>query len=134
MPRPTPFHSRMNPLGKPSRWEEWAGYLAPTMYDLDHLHEYNAVRTGCALFDVSPLFKYDVSGPGALDLLNRVVVRNVAKCRIGQVLYTTWCDDDGKVIDDGTVSRFREDFYRMTAARAHGRQRRWREDGRVGSR
>ena len=61
MPRPTPFHSRTHALGKASRWEEWAGYLSPTMYDLDHLHEYNAVRTGCALFDVSPLYKYDVS-------------------------------------------------------------------------
>lgn len=116
MPNPTPFHSRMSPLGKASRWEDWAGYLAPTMYALDPLHEYNAIRTGCALFDVSPLYKYDVRGPGALDLLNRVVVRDVAKCRIGQVLYTVWCGDEGKVIDDGTVSRLGEDSFRMTAA------------------
>jgi aminomethyltransferase len=86
------------------------------MYELEPLHEYNAVRTGSALFDVSPLYKYDVRGPGALDLLNRVVVRDVAKCRIGQVLYTTWCDDAGKVVDDGTVSRLSEDFFRMTSA------------------
>ena len=116
MPRPTPFHSRTHALGKASRWEEWAGYLSPTMYDLDHLHEYNAVRTGCALFDVSPLYKYDVRGPGALELLNRVIVRDVTKCRIGQVLYTAWCDDEGKVIDDGTVSRFSDETFRMTAA------------------
>ncbi len=106
----------MSALGKASRWEEWDGYLSPTMYDLDHLQEYIAVRTGCALFDVSPLYKYDVRGRGALALMNRVVVRDVAKCRIGQVLYTAWCDDDGKVIDDGTVSRLGEDFFRMTAA------------------
>jgi len=116
MPRPTPFHSRTQALGKPSRWEEWAGFLSPTMYALDHLHEYNAVRTGCALFDVSPLYKYDVRGPGALALLNRVIVRDVAKCQIGQVLYTAWCDDDGKVIDDGTVSRLGDDAFRMTSA------------------
>ena len=116
MPRPTPFHSRTRALGKASRWEEWAGYLSATMYELDHLHEYNAVRTGCALFDVSPLYKYDVRGRDALALLNRVIVRDVAKCRIGQVLYTAWCDDDGKVVDDGTVSRLSEDSFRMTAA------------------
>ena len=106
----------MHALGKASRWEEWDGYLAPTMYSLDHLQEYVAVRTGCALFDVSPLYKYDVRGPGAFDLINRVVVRNMAKCRVGQVFYTAWCDDDGKVIDDGTVFRLGEDFFRMTAA------------------
>ncbi len=116
MPRPTPFHSRIGPLCVASRWEEWSGYLSPTMYDLDHLHEYNAVRTGCALFDVSPLYKYDIRGRDALALLNRVIVRDVAKCRIGQVLYTTWCDDNGKVIDDGTVARLSADFFRMTAA------------------
>jgi aminomethyltransferase len=106
----------MSALGKASRWEEWDGYLSPTMYDLDHLQEYIAVRTGCALFDVSPLYKYDVRGRNALALMNRVVVRDVAKCRIGQVLYTAWCDDDGKVIDDGTVFRLAEDSFRMTAA------------------
>lgn len=116
VPRTTPFHSRTSALCKLSRWEEWSGYVTPTMYDLDHLHEYHAVRTGCALFDVSPLYKYDVRGPGALALLNRVIVRDVAKCRIGQVLYTTWCDDHGKVIDDGTVSRLGEESFRMTAA------------------
>ena len=66
MPRPTPFHSRMGALCKASRWEEWDGFLSPTMFDLDHLQEYIAVRTGCALFDVSPLYQYDVRGQGAL--------------------------------------------------------------------
>jgi aminomethyltransferase len=116
VPRPTAFHSRMSALGKASRWDEWDGYLSPTMYDLDHLQEYVAIRTGCALFDVSPLYKYDVRGRDSLALMNRVVVRDVARCRVGQVLYTAWCDDDGKVIDDGTVSRLAEDSFRMTAA------------------
>jgi aminomethyltransferase len=88
VPRPTPFHSRTSALGVASRWEEWDGYLSPTMFDLDHLQEYIAVRTGCALFDVSPLYKYDVRGRDAPALMNRVIVRDVAKCRVGQVLYT----------------------------------------------
>jgi aminomethyltransferase len=116
VPRPTAFHSRMSALGVASRWEEWDGFLSPTMFDLDHLQEYIAVRTGCALFDVSPLYKYDVRGRDALALMNRVIVRDVHKCRVGQVLYTAWCDDDGKVIDDGTVFRLGEDSFRMTAA------------------
>jgi aminomethyltransferase len=86
------------------------------MYELDHLHEYNAIRTGCGLFDVSPLLKYDIRGRDAVTLMNRVIVRDAKKCRIGQVLYTTWCDDDGKVIDDGTVSRLADDHFRLTAA------------------
>ncbi len=116
MPRVTPLHSRVGPLCQGSRWEEWSGFLTAMMYDLDHLHEYNAIRTGCALFDVSPLLKYDIRGRDAMTLVDRVIVRDATKCRIGQVLYTTWCDDEGKVIDDGTVSRLADDHFRMTGA------------------
>ena len=115
MPRRTAFHQRTAALCKGSRWEEWSGFLSATMYELDHLHEYNAVRTGCGLFDVSPLQKYDVRGPDAEQLLNRVIVRNAAKCRVGQLIYTCWCDDAGKVIDDGTVAHLADDHFRMTA-------------------
>jgi len=80
------------------------------------MREYNAVRTTAAVFDVSPLFKYEIRGRDAGRLLDRVVTRDVSKCRIGQVVYTVWCDDDGKVIDDGTLARIGEDSYRLTAA------------------
>lgn len=116
MTRYTPFHARTDALSKGKRWEEWAGYLTATMYELGHIHEYNAVRAGCGLFDVSPLHKYDVRGRGAEALMNRVVVRDMSKCRVGQVFYTAWCDDEGKIIDDGTVARLQEDHFRMTAA------------------
>lgn len=116
MTRYTPFHARADALSKGKRWEEWAGYLTATMYELDHIHEYNAVRQGCGLFDVSPLYKYDVRGRDAEALMNRVLLRDMSKCRVGQVFYTAWCDDDGKIIDDGTVARLREDYFRMTAA------------------
>jgi aminomethyltransferase len=116
MTRYSPFHARAEALSKGKRWEEWSGVLTATMYDLDHIHEYNAVRAGSGLFDVSPLFKYDVRGRDAEALLNRVLVRDMSRCRVGQVFYTTWCDDKGKVIDDGTVARLRDDHFRMTAA------------------
>ncbi|MDH5305946.1 MAG: aminomethyltransferase family protein, partial [Myxococcales bacterium] len=90
--------------------------LSPTMYELDHIHEYNSIRMGCGLFDISPLFKYFVRGRDAETLLNRIVTRDISKCRVGQVIYTAWCDDAGKIIDDGTVARLSEDSFRMTAA------------------
>jgi aminomethyltransferase len=86
------------------------------MYELDHLHEYNAIRSGCGLIDVSPLYKYDIRGRDAQALIDRVVVRDLSKARIGQVFYTAWCDDEGKIIDDGTVARLGENHFRLTAA------------------
>lgn len=112
----TAFHSRTAPLCEGQNWRRWAGYLAASSYELTHDREYWAIRNSAALLDVSPLFKYHISGPGAERLLDRVVTRHVAKASVGQVLYTTWCDGEGKVIDDGTVARLEEDRFRLTAA------------------
>ena len=116
MPLHTPFHTRTSALCEGENWQDWSGFLSANMYELDHIHEYNAVRIAAALFDISPLYKYYVRGRDALALLNRMVTRDVSKCRIGQVMYTAWCDDDGKIIDDGTVARLGDDLYRVTAA------------------
>jgi aminomethyltransferase len=129
MPRPTPFHSRTSVLCEGQSWQDWSGYLSATMYELDHIHEYNAVRMACGLFDISPLYKYRVSGRDSLALLNRMVTRDVSKCRVGQVMYTAWCDDDGKVVDDGTVARLSDETWRVTAAiPTHA----WLEDNALG--
>src|SRR5262249_9184895 len=77
---------------------------------------YNAIRNAAALIDVSPLFKYLVTGPDATRLVNRVITRDATKMAVGQVVYTPWCDERGKVIDDGTVTRLDEQAYRWTAA------------------
>jgi aminomethyltransferase len=97
-------------------WRRWAGYLVASSYELSHEREYYAIRNSAALLDVSPLYKYHVSGRDAARLLDRVVTRNVGAAKVGQVLYTTWCDGDGKVIDDGTVSRLDDQLFRLTAA------------------
>ncbi len=97
-------------------WREWAGYFAVSSYEATHEREYNAIRQAAALIDVSPLFKYRVSGKDATRLVDRVVTRDVPKMAVGQVSYTHWCDGDGKVIDDGTVSRLGPELYRWTAA------------------
>jgi aminomethyltransferase len=68
------------------------------------------------LIDISPLFKYRVSGRDATRLVNRVITRDAGRMPVGQVWYTPWCDEQGKVIDDGTVARIGEQVYRWTAA------------------
>ena len=65
---------------------------------------------------MSPLFKYLISGPDAVTLIDRVITRDAAALEVGQVYYTPWCDDHGKVIDDGTVMRLGHELYRWTAA------------------
>jgi aminomethyltransferase len=115
MTRPTSFHSRTSALNQGQRWEDWEGFLTATMYSLDPLFEYNAVRMGCGIFDVSPLHKYEVRGPDAQAFLQRMVVRNLAPSRPGRGFYTVWCDDDGKVVDDGGVFHLAEDHLRLTS-------------------
>jgi len=116
MPIPTPFHERTQPLCTSYRWKDWAGYCAVCSFDTSHEREYFAFRESAGLLDVTPLYKYEVSGPDAAALLGRMMVRDVTKLKVGRVAYSCWCDDDGKVIDDGTVSRLAEDHFRVTAA------------------
>ncbi len=112
----TPFHSRTAPLCLGRRWRNWSGYAAALSYEPGHEYEYYAVRSGAALFDVSPLRKYEVTGADAAALLDRVVTRDVFCCADGRVLYTPWCDEAGKMIDDGTVQRLSADTFRITSA------------------
>jgi aminomethyltransferase len=116
VPVPSAFHARTLPLCESLNYRDWAGYYAVSAYETHHEHEYNAIRNGCAVIDVSPLFKYRVSGPDATRLVDRVITRDAKKMAVGQVYYTPWCDEEGKVIDDGTVTRLAEDVYRWTAA------------------
>src|SRR3989475_1092401 len=114
--RTTPFHARTGPLSEGQAWRRWAGYVVASSYELSHEREYHAIRNAAALFDVSPLYKYLVTGRDAARLLDHIVTRNVSKAKVGQVLYTPWCDAEGKQIDDGTISRLDEGTYRLTAA------------------
>ena len=116
MPIGTPFHDRTFPLCESLNYREWSGYYTVSAYESHHEHEYNAIRNAAALIDVSPLFKYMVTGPDAARLVDRLITRDVAKMTVGQVYYTPWCDEHGKVIDDGTVSRLAEQTFRWTAA------------------
>ena len=112
----TPFHERTSKLCLPQNWRRWAGYIVVGSYELTLDREYWAIRNSAALIDVTPLMKYIIKGKDASRLLNRVVTRDMDKLKVGQVYYTGWCDDEGKMIDDGTISRLDERTYRMTSA------------------
>jgi aminomethyltransferase len=116
MPIGTPVHERTFALCESLNYREWSGYYTVSAYESHHEHEYNAIRNASALIDVSPLFKYMVTGPDAARLVDRLITRDVTKMAVGQVYYTPWCDEHGKVIDDGTVSRLADQTFRWTAA------------------
>ena len=112
----TAFYPRTAPLNRKLQWREWSGYLAASAYHDSHEIEYNAIREAAALIDVSPLYKYLVSGPDATALVDRVITRDATKLAVGRVYYTSWCDEDGLVVDDGTVAHLDDGTYRWTAA------------------
>ena len=116
MPIGTAVHERTFALCESLNFREWSGYYAVSAYEGHHEHEYNAIRNAAALIDVSPLYKYLVTGRNASRFVDRIITRDVAKMTVGQVYYTPWCDEHGKVIDDGTVSRLDDQVFRWTAA------------------
>ena len=90
--------------------------MRSSVYETHHEHEYNAIRNAAALIDVTPLFKYMITGRDATRFVNRVIARDINKVAVDQVIYCCWCDEDGKIIDDGTITRLEENRYRWTAA------------------
>ena len=116
MLKTTPFHPRTSARVRAQTWRRWAGYQMASAYDPHPDREYAAVRSSAALFDVSPLHKYLIGGRDAARLMDRMITRDVTKLKTGQVYYTPWCDADGKVVDDGTLSRLDESTFRLTSA------------------
>ena len=112
----SPFFDRTSQLNESQEWRRWSGYLSATNYELTHDNEYFAIRTKAGLLDITPLYKYIIQGPDSQRFLDRLVTRNINICKVGQVMYTPWCDEDGKVIDDGTVQRLSERKFRITSA------------------
>ena len=116
MPIPTPFHSRTSKLCTSNYWKSWAGYYTVSSYGISHEPEYLAIRHAAGLIDMTPLFKYEIHGPDAAEFLSRATVKDVRKLKVGRVTYLCWCDDEGKMVDDGTISCLDENYFRLTAA------------------
>lgn len=129
MLKTTPFHARTAALCSSHAWRRWAGYVVVSAYGLSHEREYHAIRSAAALIDISPLYKYRIHGRDAARLLDRVITRSAARTGVGQVLYTPWCNDAGKVLDDGTVARLDESVFRLTSAEPNLR---WLQDNAAG--
>ena len=116
MPIPTPFHDRTSKLCTSYRWTNWAGYYAVGSYNLPNDSEYYTIRHAAGIIDITPLFKYQITGTDAAAFLSRIMARNIASINVGHAAYCCWCDDDGKVIDDGTVFRLDTDRFRVHTA------------------
>ena len=116
MPVGTAVHERTFALCQSLNYRDWSGFYAVSVYETHHEHEYNAIRNAAALIDVTPLYKYMITGRDATRFVNRVIAREINKVGVDQVIYCCWCDEEGKVIDDGTITRLEENRYRWTAA------------------
>ena len=108
----TPFYEAYASLSKTENWATWNGYKVPRIVDTLSV-EYFAVRSGCSVMDLTPMEKYRIEGPDARACVDRLVTRDLSKLRPGRVTYVVWCNDDGKVIDDGTLFQFDEHRYRL---------------------
>lgn len=114
----TPFQPRLEALNLQQTWYDWAGYKAPHVLWDEEL-EYFAIRSQAAVFDISPMVKYRIEGLDAEAFLDRLTLRNVAKLKPGRVHYTAWCDDDGHVLDDGTLFRLSQNRFRLCCQERH---------------
>ncbi len=114
----SPFHKRTAELNKINSWAPWGGYTTALAFE-DESMEYTAVRNQASVYDLSPMTKYRVTGKDAVAYLDRVMIRNVAKLKVNQVHYTAWCDDEGKLLDDGTLFRYGDDEFLICCQERH---------------
>jgi aminomethyltransferase len=111
----TPFHERARALSQLDAFVPWAGYTTVDVFTSVE-QEYFAIRNSSSLYDLTPMVKYRIAGPDALRFLNRLVTRDVARLTPGKVAYTVWCDDEGHIIDDGTIFAIAPNEYRLCTA------------------
>ena len=115
-PLRTPFHCRTEALCESGFFRDWSGYTCVETFEPTPDRDYWAVRNTAALIDVSPLFKYEIRGADAERLLDRVMTRDFTKCRVGRVIYTSWCNEDGHLLQDGNVQRLERERFLVSAA------------------
>ena len=114
----TPFHARFDEHMMTDDWHNWAGYASAHVVEDQEL-EYTAIRNTASVFDISPMVKYRIEGRDAESYLNRLTLRDVSTLKPGRVQYTAWCDDDGKLLDDGTIFRLSKSAFRLLCQERH---------------
>jgi aminomethyltransferase len=107
------FHDRQAPMNLRDAWSSWNGYKFADYY-YDPEYEYFCIRNTCGTYDICPMQKYQVSGPDALAMLDRMVTRDLGKLNVDRVTYVCWCTDEGRMVDDGTIFRLGEDRFMLT--------------------
>jgi aminomethyltransferase len=108
----SPFHARVEEHSLVKNWMSWNGYQTARVYD-GLAAEYFAIRSACSVMDLTPMEKYRISGPDALAFINRLVVRDISALKPHRVTYVAWCNDEGKVLDDGTIFHLQPGTYRL---------------------
>ena len=124
----TPFHERTYEACYNNDWYRWAGYKIAREYSNTEL-EYTAMRNTAGVLDITPMHKYDIKGEDAIKFVDKLVTRNVTEIKSGQVMYIIWCNEDGNVIDDGTVFCFNSNHLRIFCAE---RNLNWFSDTAIG--
>ena len=114
----SPFYDFFAAQETEGHWYNWNGYKSPTILSDEEL-EYFSIRSTCSVFDITPLNKYRIVGSQAEEFLNKLTVRNVAKQNVATVKYTLWCDQEGFVIDDGTLFRISDNDFRLCSQEKH---------------
>ncbi len=114
----TPFHARVAAANRLNEWGGWAGYMTALSFG-DTEMEYTAIRNGASVYDLCPMIKYQFIGPDAAACLDRLTVRHASKMAVNSVQYTVWCDDAGKVLDDGTLFRLGPDTFMLCCQERH---------------
>jgi aminomethyltransferase len=111
----TPFHERARALSQLDSFIPWSGYTTVDVFTSVE-QEYFAIRNASSLYDLTPMVKYRIAGADALRFLNRLTTRDLGKLRPGRVAYSVWCNDEGHLIDDGTVFCLGQNEYRLCTA------------------
>ncbi len=124
----TPFHERARAASQLDSFVPWSGYTTVDVFSTVE-QEYFAIRNATSLYDLTPMVKYRIAGHGALPFLNRLMTRDLRKLAPGKVAYSVWCDDAGRLIDDGTVFCLAANEYRLCTAE---RQLDWLEASAIG--
>jgi len=114
----TPFHLRTAAHNRRNEWAPWGGYQTALVFD-DEAMEHTAIRNQATLYDLSPMVKYRIAGRDAGAYLDRLTLRRASALPVGAVHYTAWTDDDGKLLDDGTLFRLGETEYRLCCQERH---------------
>ncbi|EED34425.1 aminomethyltransferase [Luminiphilus syltensis NOR5-1B] len=109
----SPFHPRQAELNIRDAWSAWNGYKFADYY-YEATYEYFCIRNTCGTYDICPMQKFLVEGEDALAMLDRMVTRDLTKLRVNRITYCCWCDDTGRMIDDGTIFRLDDNRYMLT--------------------